>query len=199
MGTGNNVGPIRDMTRGVVTIKLHHKTATPALETYAGRPAEMVREDRGKYVAAALTIIAAWKAAGSPKAAVPSIASYGVWSDMCRQPLLWLGRPDPATSLIEQLLHDPDQDQLERLLTAWHAAIGDKPIMLRDLIVEAGDNDELEDALLDLPVTDRDVINRSKLGWYLKRHAGRVVGGFELQPAQCSTRNAWRVVSVTPD
>jgi len=199
MGTGNNVGPIRDMTRRVVTIRLHHRTATPALESYVGQPAELVRANRGKYVAAALTIIAAWKAAGSPKAAVPSIASYGVWSDMCRQPLLWLGRPDPATSIIEQLLHDPDQDDLGKLLTGWHAAVGDRPIMLRDLIDVAINDDELQGALLDLPVTDREAINRSKLGWYLKRHANRVVGGFELQPAECSTRNAWRVVAVTPD
>lgn len=199
MGTGNNVGPIRDMTRRVVTIRLHHRTATPALESYVGQPVELVRANRGKYVAAALTIIAAWKAAGSPKAAVPSIASYGVWSDMCRQPLLWLGQPDPATSIIEQLLHDPDQDDLARLLTAWHAAIGDRPIMLRDLVDTAINDEDLNDALLDLPVTERDVINRSKLGWYLKRHANRVVGGFELQPAECSTRNAWRVVAVTPD
>lgn len=199
MGTGNNVGPIRDMTRRVVTIRLHHRTATPALQSYVGQPAELVRANRGKYVAAALTIIAAWKAAGSPRADVPSIASYGAWSDMCRQPLLWMGQPDPATSIIEQLLHDPDQDDLGKLLTAWHAAVGDRPIMLRDLILQSADDVALEDALLDLPVTDRDVINRSKLGWYLKKNANRVVGGFELQAAECSTRNAWRVVAVTPE
>jgi hypothetical protein len=199
MGTGNNVGPIRDMTRRVVTIKLHHKTATPALETYEGNPAELVRQDRGKYVSAALTIIASWRAAGSPKAEVASIASYGAWSDMCRQPLLWLGQPDPASSIIDQLLHDPDQDDLGRLLAAWHSAVGEKPIMLRDLIITSSDHPELEDALLDLPVVDRDVINRSKLGWYLKRNADRVVAGFELQAAECSTRNAWRVVATASD
>ncbi|MES2095363.1 MAG: hypothetical protein V4459_01250 [Pseudomonadota bacterium] len=196
MGTGNNVGPIRDMTRRVVTIRLHHKTATPALEKYDGRPADLVRENRGKYVSAALTIIAAWRAAGSLMADVPSIASYGVWSEMCRQPLLWLGLPDPATSIIDQLLHDPDQDDLGRLLGAWHAAVGEKAIMLRDLIIAGSDDPGLEDALLDLPVVDRDVINRSKLGWYLKRNANRVVAGFELQAAECSSRNAWRVVKI---
>lgn len=198
MGTGNNVGPIRDMTRRVVTIKLHHRVATPALETYVGRPAETVFDNRGKYVAAALTIVAAWKEAGSPKAEVPSIASFGAWSDMCRQPLLWLGQPDPATSIIEQLLHDPDQDDLSRVLRAWYATLGDKPVMLRDLIEESLDDNDLRDSLLDLPVTERDVINRSKLGWYLKRNANRVVDGLELQPVPNSTRNAWRVVKVDP-
>lgn len=199
MGTGNNVGPVRDMNRRVLTIQLHHKGATPALEKYVGRPAEAVRADRGRYVVAALTTIAAWKAAGSPVADVPSIASYDAWSDMCRQPLLWLGRPDPATSIIEQLKHDPDQDNLERLLKAWFAAVGDRSLMLRELIDVAQDNEELFDALLELPVAEREIINRSKLGWYLKRNANRVVGGLELQSVANSTRNAWRVIAIEPE
>lgn len=198
MGTGNNIAPVRDMTRRVATIRLHHKSATPALEKYVGRPAEAVQADRAKYVTAALTIMAAWKAAGSPMADVPSIASYGAWSDLCRQPLLWLERPDPATSLIEQLKHDPDQDDLERFLKAWYAAIGDRSVMLRELIEVSGDDENLSDALLELPVADRDVVNRSRLGWYLKKNANRVVGGLELQSAANSTRNAWRVIAIEP-
>lgn len=199
MGTGNNIAPVRDMTRRVLTIRLHHKSAIPALERYVGRPAEAVRGDRGKYVVAALTIIAAWKAAGSPMTDAPSIASYGTWSDHCRQPLLWLGLPDPATSLIDQLKHDPDQDDLERFLKAWHAAIGDMPVTLRRLIDESGTDENLSEAILDLPVMDRDVVNRNRLGWYLKRNANRVVDRFELQQVANSTRNAWRVIAIEPD
>lgn len=198
MGTGNNVAPIRDMTRRVVTIRLHPKTATPALNSYVGKPAETVRANRGKYVAAALTIVAAYRAAGSPKADVPSIASFGSWSDTCREPLIWLGQPDPATSIISQLRHDPDQDDLGELLRVWYAEFSDTPVMLRTVIDACANNEGLNDALLDLPVTDREIVNRSKFGWYLKRNANRIVDGYELQSAHCSTRNAWRVVKVEP-
>ncbi len=198
LGTGNNVGPVQDMTRRVVTIRLHHKTATPALETYVGKPAETVARNRPEYVVAALTIIAAYRAAGSPKASVPDIASYNEWSDMCRQPLLWLGLTDPASSLIDQVRHDPDQDDLGQLLAAWYASVGDKPITVRELVLLTLDDPSIEDALLDLPVCERDVVNRSKLGWYLKRHANRVVGGYELQAAVCVSRRGWRVVKVDP-
>ncbi len=176
LGTGNNVGPVQDMTRRVVTIRLHHKTATPALETYVGKPAETVARNRAEYVVAALTIIAAYRAAGSPKTDVPNIASYSEWGDTCRQPLLWLGLTDPAASLIEQVRHDPDQADLNQLFAAWYASAGDKPITLRQLMELTLDDPSLEDALLDLPVCERDVVNRGKLGWYLKRHANRVVG-----------------------
>jgi hypothetical protein len=197
LGTGNNVGPIRDMSRRVVTIRLHPLTATPATLSYKGDPAKLVRERRGQYVAAALTIISAWKLAGSPKSDVCSIASYdGLWNDLCRQPLLWLGLPDPATSLIAQVQHDPDQDDLGQLLRSWHDLIGEKPVMLRQVLDAASDHPDLEEALQDLPVVDREVINRSKLGWYLKRHVNRIVDGLELQAAESSIRNAWRVVAV---
>lgn len=199
LGTGNNIGPVRDMSRRVVTIKIRHQVATPALEKYAGNPAETVAANRGKFVAAALTIIGAWKRAGSPRADVPSIASYGTWSDLCRQPLLWLGLADPASSLIDQVSHDPDQDLLGCLLRIWHEEFGDQPIMVRRLLDEASNNDELDEALLELPILNRGVIDRNRLGWFFRQNANRVVNGLELQKAEFSQRTAWRVVAIAQD
>jgi hypothetical protein len=196
LGTGNNVGPVRDMNRRLVTINLHHKVATPALEKYVGQPAEKVAKERGKFVAMAMTIIAAYRRAGSPKADVQPIASYEAWSDMCRQPLIWLGLPDPASSIIEQLQQDPDQDLLGHLLKAWHDAVGHRAITLRQLLDEAVQHESLQDALLELPVTFRDTIDRNKLGWFFKHSVNRVVHGYELQKAQLKERNGWRVVKV---
>lgn len=196
MGTGNNVAPVRDMNRRVVTVRLHHNVATPALERYAGNPVREVMANRGSYVSAALTIVAAWIAAGSPRAEVPSLASFEEWSDLCRQPLLWLGLPDPATSTIEQLNHDPDQDALAAVLRGWHRVIGERSITLRDLMGEALDDEVLQDALEELPVTDRGVINRHKLGWYLKHNARRVIAGFMLEDGDLKERKSWRVVTV---
>ncbi len=196
IGTGNNISPVRDMTRRVVTIRLHHRVETPALERYYGNPAETVARQREAYVSAALTIVAAWRAAGSPRQDLPTIASYGEWSDLCRQPLVWLGLPDPASSLIEQINHDPERDLLGALLKAWHAAHGEDPVEVRALASSYGHTD-LEEALEDLPVSDRGEINRSKLGWYLKQNAGRVVGGLELRRVDSAHRTAWQVVTLT--
>lgn len=196
VGTGNNVRPLGDMTRRVLTIRLHHRTATPALVRYDGQPAVKVARRREEYVAAALTIVAAWKGAGSPRTDVPNIGSFEQWSDLCRQPLLWLGLPDPAASIVEQLHHNPDQDAFRDLLKAWHAEIGERAIMLRDVLLVAGDKPDLHEALLELPVVEREVVNRSRLGQYLSRNANRIVDGLELQEAPCSRRNAWRVVRI---
>ena len=100
--------------------------------TYKGFPVEKVRQNRGKYVVAVLTIIQAWRKAGMPRAAVDNIVTFGgAWSDFCRYPLLWLGQPDPATALLEQVRHDPDGDALSGLMTEWRAVFGSTATTVR--------------------------------------------------------------------
>ena len=120
LGSGNNVGPIRDLLRRVLTINIDPRVATPATMVYQEDPVKKVREQREKYISAVFTIILAWRKAGSPKSNIQNIVTYsGSWSDYCRHPLMWLGQPDPATSLLEQVTHDPDAEILTTLLTEW--------------------------------------------------------------------------------
>lgn len=199
LGSGNNVGPVRDLLRRVVTIRLDPRTSSPATLSYKGRPVDVVRAERGKYVAAVLTVILAWQAAGRPRADVPNIASYGgAWADFCRHPLIWLGQPDPAAGLLEQIRHDPDADNFGNLLLEWDAAFGPHPTTVRKALAhsETTRGGALREALLDLPIVERDDISNSKFGWYLRRNADKIAGGFKLLNARTAERNAWRVVSV---
>lgn len=198
LGSGNNVGPIRDLLRRVLTIHVDPRCATPATISYKGFPVDKVRQRRGAYVAAVLTIIQAWRRVGSPRAAVDSIVTFGgAWSDYCRYPLMWLGHPDPATALLEQVRHDPDGDALSGLMTEWHAVFGSTPTTVRKAVEAALHNQSnLLDAMREFPVEERGEINRSKLGWLLKKNANRIVGGFEFQQAEADGRTAWRVVAV---
>lgn len=200
LGSGNNVGPVRDLLRRVLTIHVDPRCATPATMAYKGLPVEHVRKNRGDFVAAVLTIILAWRKAGSPRAAVENVVTYGgAWSDYCRHPLIWLGHPDPATALLEQIKHDPDGDALASLMTVWRAEFGSVPTTVRKAVerAECGGLD-LRDAMREFPVEERGEINRSKLGWILKKNANRIVGGFEFQKAEADGRTAWRVVAVNP-
>jgi len=53
------------------------------------------------------------------------------------------------------------------------------------------------DAITDIAGERDGTINRKRLGWWIKRHAGQVVNGLRLV-ADTSTRNAakWKVESV---
>ncbi|WP_375287069.1 hypothetical protein [Sphingomonas sp.] len=195
MGTGNNVRPVRDMCRRVVTIYLSPRTSSPATLRYADRPADAVKRQRGRYVAAALTIIRAWRTAGCPRTDVPYVATYGdEWADMARHPLIALGEPDPATSLIEQLDSDPDSEALGNLMQEWFKRFGSKAMMVRELaqVSETG----FAEALRELPIVERNgEINRDRFGWILKKNANKVLRGLELKRTPTSQRTAW---SVTP-
>jgi len=200
LGSGNNVGPVRDLLRRVLTIHLDPRCSSPATMAYKGFPVDKVRQNRGLYVAAVLTIIEAWRSAGMPWAEVDSIVTFGgAWSDYCRQPLLWLGHPDPAASLIDQVRQDPDSVALQALFVEWYLVFGDSPTTVRKAVDYANMtfDSNLMDAIREFPVTERGAINPSKLGWMLKKNANRIAGGYELQQSTADGRTAWRVLKVT--
>ena len=198
LSSGNNVGPVKDMTRRCISIRLDPGCETPAARSFA-RP-ELVREvlrERGRYVSAALTIVRAWIAAGRPKTTCKSLAGYGEWSDLCRQPLLWLNCADPTVSVFEAMAEDPDRETLGRLLTAWQLLFGKTPAMVRDAVKQASvfhdEHVELREVLRDI-ADERGEINRRKLGWWIRRHAGRIVDGRRFVRASGNrSAEAWQV------
>lgn len=195
IGTGNNIRPLRDMGRRVASIYLLPRTETAAMRTFTGRPDEEVRRNRSRYVSDALTIIRAFEAAGRPRANVPNVVGFEEWSVLCRHSLMWLGQPDPASSLIAQISHDPDAELLADLLRAWNAAFGEKPTMVRQVLthIERHDQGDLHDAVLELPCVERDHVNQSKFGRYLGRNKNRIVAGLQLVEAPHTERKAWAV------
>ena len=79
----------------------------------------------------------------------------------------------------------------------WHAVFGETPTTVRKAVESAIISyPHLLDAMREFPVEERGEINRSKLGWLLKKNADRIVGGFKFQQAEADGRTAWRVVAV---
>ena len=202
MSSGNNVRPVADMVRRCICIQLDPGVETPAARVFK-RPhlLDEVRSTRTKYVAAALTVVRAWIMAGSPTTTCPSLASFVAWSDWCRQPLLWLDQPDPAECVFKGLREDPEQLLLGRVLCGWHEKHGSASLMARDLVESAmhlSDKDDFREALVEA-AGGHDCINTRKLGKWLARHEGKVVGPHRLRRAP-KTRNveSWMVAeSVT--
>ena len=193
------------MTRRCLTVNLDPACEVPAARTFK-KPellAELHRE-RPRYVSAALTIIRAWIVAGRPKTECKALAGYGDWSDLCRQPLLWLGQADPTESVFEAMTDDPDRETLGRLLYSWEKCFGSKPTMVREAVnrtmeygLQSSYISELKEALNDIAL-DRDGINRRVLGRWIKRHANRIVDGRRFVRASGSrSAEAWRVESVS--
>ena len=202
LSSGNNVGPVQDMTRRCITIHLDPNCETPATRTFK-RPALIseVQQKRSAFISSALTIICAWIAAGRPHNDCPSLAGYEEWSDLCRQPLLWLGCADPVKSVFEAMADDPDREILGRLLAVWKHQFDNKPTMVREVVNRASqavlDTEELNELIMDI-AGERGEVNRRRLGHWIKRHSGRIVSGQRFMRASGSrSAEAWYVESVS--
>lgn len=200
LSSGNNVGPIKDMARRCIAIHLDPKVDTPASKKYANDPVKIVRKNRERYVSLAITIIKAWIAAGKPISKCSALASYERWSELIRQPLLWLELPDPATRVFEQLNVDPDRELLSRLIDTWDHHFGNKPTMVREAVelttFMQNSAQELKEVFREI-AEERGEINRRRLGRWIARHQGQVVNGRRLE--KVSTKNSaekWQVVQV---
>lgn len=202
LSSGNNVTPIKDMTRRCITINLNPEVEIPAARTYK-RP-NLISEvlvERERYVSAALTIIRGWIIAGKPRTECKSLSGFGEWSDLCRQTLLWLDYQDPALSIFNAIKDDPDREQLGRLLTAWLAVFGNMPTMVREAVNKStysgSENNELKEILHDI-ADERGEINRHRLGRWIKRHAGQIVNGLRFVICSGNTSAVkWEVKTVS--
>ena len=191
LSSGNNVEPVQDMARRTVTIALDPKIETPATKVYVGNPVKTVRNQREHFVSLVLTIVQAWIVAGKPTANCKPVNGYEEWTNLVRQPLLWLEMEDPATRLFQQLEQDPGKETLGRVLTAWLREFGSVPTMIREVCQKTDahvfqKNEELREALLEV-AEERKEINRRKLGRWISRNEGRIVGGLRFERAEGNT------------
>jgi hypothetical protein len=95
------------------------------------------------------------------------------------------------------MTEDPDRETLARLLNAWKQVFGKNASMVRDAVQQASltleDNIELREVLHDI-ADERGEVNRRKLGWWIKRHAGRIVDGLRFVRATGNrSAEVWRV------
>ena len=184
LSSGNNVGPVRDMTRRTIVIRIDPQVELASAMDFKFDPLLLLRKRRSHYVSLALTVVNAWLAAGKPITTCRKLASYERWSQMVRQPLMWLGVSDPAEGLYSAQEHDPEKQMLLRLLLAWKHCFGSAPTMVREAVshacsgaVHSGDLKEVLDEIAER----RGEINRRTLGHTIARYEGRVVGGMRFE------------------
>src|SRR5262249_42524743 len=155
---GNNIVLVGDVVRRVLLCSLDPELERPELRRFKSNPVQTVLADRGKYIAAALTVVRAYLVAGCPNE-LPSLASFEDWSRLVRSARVWLGHADPVQTMETAREEDPELDALRRVYQAWHAALGAQPITTGALVELALDKDyqgikltnpELHDALMEV-------------------------------------------------
>lgn len=203
--TGNNIQLVGDLTRRALLCSLDPGMERPELRAFQGEPLELVFADRGRYVAAALTISRAYIVAGCPGQLRP-LASFEEWSRLVRSALVWLGYADPVETIANARASDPIVTSLHAVLASWYAAVGSSPRTtgaIKDAAFERDPlnniiNGALQEALLEVADDKRGGIDTRRLGKFLGRYAGRVVDGMKLVGGDDAhaKQKTWKVVRV---
>ena len=128
-GTGNNVALVGDTGRRVCHIRLESPDENPEQKAdfKHGELLEWVRENRGRLLAAALTILSAYWRAGRPKMHLKPWGSYESWTATIRNAVVWVGMKDPGDTR-EGLASRSDQD-VERWPGCWPAGKRSTPMV----------------------------------------------------------------------
>jgi len=184
--TGNNITFRGDMVRRGLVCNLEALDERPELRSFQEDVLETVAVDRGPYVAAALTIVRAYLAAGSPRICSP-FGSYSAWSEMVRSPLIWLGEPDPVLSMEGLRNEDVELANIREFFGLWleYGLDLDVPYLTATIIEEAiaappanywGPR-EFKPFLLRIAAAKGDAskISPERLGHWLRRISGRIV------------------------
>ena len=148
---GTNIAVADDMVRRTIRCAMDANRENPEVRKFKSDPLTMIRANRGKYVAACLTIARAYIAAKRPSP-LPPLPSFEGWSAIVRDPLVWLGCPDPVATMETLRNEDPRGADRHALFDAWKLAIGvgrDRAVLTAEIVdTFAARDTDLRDALL---------------------------------------------------
>jgi putative DNA primase/helicase len=183
---GNNLRLVGDVVRRAVTCSLDANMERPELRQFRGNPVAAILSDRGRYVAACLTVVRAYLEAGCPNPC-PTLASFDDWSRLVRSALVWLGCTDPCDTMDKSMVDDPTVATKRAIVAAWVTAIGlDRPMKTGDLIRKATDLSDPDmtfskslSSVACLP--GRIEIDALRLAKWLNRNRDNIVDGLKIQ------------------
>lgn len=185
VATANNLDVRGDLRRRVMLIRLDAKTERPELREFERDFLADVAFRRGELVRAALTIVRAYFTTRQ-KAKVTPFGSFEQWSHWCREPVVWLGMPDPLTASQALIEQDPDLKAQRQVFAAWWRLFKNEAVTVSQVVEAAmggggvGGDGELKGAL---EVVCNEKIAVKRVSYWLRRHRERVINGMRLESA----------------
>jgi hypothetical protein len=203
--TGNNVAILADTSRRVAHIRLESKLENPEERKDLRHPQlkEWVLQERPRLLAAALTILRGYCAAGRPDQRLTPWGSYEGWSALVRSAVVWAGFRDPGETRQElRKQSDKEAGALQAILVGLEFLDRSGAGLTASQIVEAAaDRNHTEEELVALreailtlcPLGKRDFPSARSVGMKLHHLRGRVAGGKFLERNEKNHAAVWSV------
>jgi Bifunctional DNA primase/polymerase, N-terminal len=199
--SGNNVTPVSDLARRCLVVRLDANSETmrerrfkiPNLRGY-------LLEHRPSLLVDALTIVKAYSMSEHEPTKLVALPSFESWSALVRDPLVWLGMPDPC----DTQSHETDDesgslgDVFERLFASFqqHAfTCADVSRLVGGMLDTDG---ELSALLLNNGCQEPS--SPLKVGYWLRTMRDKNAGGYKLVHAGVSKTGArWKLTQQNPN
>ena len=134
---------------------------------------DWIQTNRGRLIAALLTLIRAWVAAGKPKIDVPQMGGFDEWKTIIGGILAYAGVSgflDNSDQLYKHI--DTETTEWENFLIGWEDLFDTKPITVADLLASELNRWQLPAAAFN----DKGEVSPKSLGWLLRRKVNVRVG-----------------------
>lgn len=202
LATGNNLVVEADLAARTLPCRIDPAVEHPEEREFDVNLYEEVPRRRPELVAAGLTILKAYHAAGRPPQGRPAWGGFDDWCRWVRDPLVWLGMADPVEGRKHVEANDPVHQKLVGLLTTWHEAVRSMPHATAEIVRASGfqnpASEALRGAILEIAGTPHGDVNLRTFGRFLAGHVDRIEGGLVLRRdgRRHGGAPAWRVLNV---
>lgn len=182
LATGNNLQFEGDLTTRVLPVDIDAKVANPEERKFKGDLRVEVFQRRADLIWAALVVIRAYQAAGTPEIDLPVYGRFEDWSRVVRKAIVWAKGTDPCAGRKRLEAEDPVRLQLIAILAAWYEKFGDSTITTAEALGYFEDPDLSLNASLVRTATgvQGKSTNPVAFGRYLSQNTGRPEGGYRL-------------------
>ena len=180
VASGNNMTPVSDLARRSLVVRLDANTEHLSERVFRiPNPRAYIMEHRPRLLIDALTIIKAYLMLSTSDPMPVTLPSFEVWSELAREPLIWLGMADPV---ITQKNETDDETKnigpiFERMAVNFSGTFtaGDMARLVGSL---ADENNALGDALMQLGCSEPN--NPTKVGYWLRATKDKIGSGWKL-------------------
>jgi hypothetical protein len=189
--TGNHIEPAGDLTRRMIVIDLDAKCERPETRDFDFEPTVEADQDRADLVVAALTMLRAHALAGRPSVlARGSFGNFEQWDRLVAGAIVYAGGHDPVKLLEKIRTADPEREGLAEVLGMLEGIGAITGHGKRSGEIVAAVRKRAEANPLDADAADWMALLRrlgkegqpdpTRLGRFLAKNAGRIVGGMRL-------------------
>ena len=181
--TGNNLVLRGDLCSRALQCRIDAGMESPESRAFKiADLAEFLKNIRPQLVAAALTILRAYHVAGRPSQNIPAWGGFHEWSACIREALVWLGLADPCKTREFVLADDPEREESLAGVRSLYDVFASDKFTAKDVVERCGSDDALKGSILSVAAgyKQRQEIDSKRLGSWLRRLRGRVIGGLRL-------------------